>query len=71
MGFAFLLAFLVSVGMAAARAWRIAPARAAGPAAALVVWGTHSAIDWDWEMPALTLVAIVLAGMLVATGEAA
>ena len=70
-GFAFLLAFLVGVGMAAARAWRIAPARAAGPAAALVLWATHSAIDWDWEMPALTLVAIVLAGMLVATAEAA
>ena len=70
-GFVFLLAFLVGVGMAARHAWRIAPARTAGPAAALVVWATHSAIDWDWEMPALTLVAIVLAGMLVATGEAA
>jgi len=70
-GFAFLLMFLVGVGLAAARAWRVAPARAAGPAAALVVWATHSAIDWDWEMPALTLVAMVLAGMLVATGEAA
>jgi hypothetical protein len=70
-GFAFLLIFLVGVGMAAARAWRIAPARAAGPTAALVVWVTHSAVDWDWEMPALTLVAMVLAGMLVATGEAA
>jgi O-Antigen ligase len=70
-GFAFLLAFLVGIAMAAAQAWRVAPARTAGPAAALVVWATHSAIDWDWEMPALTLVAIVLAGMLVATGEAA
>jgi hypothetical protein len=70
-GFAFLLIFLVGVGMAAARAWRVAPARAAGPAAALVVWATHSAIDWDWEMPALTLVALVLAGMLVATAESA
>jgi len=70
-GFALLLVFLAGIAMAAARAWRVAPARAAGPAAALVVWATHSAIDWDWEMPALTLVAIVLAGMLVATGEVA
>jgi O-Antigen ligase len=70
-GFAFLLVLLVGVGTAAVRAWRIAPARAAGPAGALVVWATHSAVDWDWEMPALTLVAIVLAGMLVATAEAA
>jgi hypothetical protein len=70
-GFAFLLVFLGGVAAASARASRIAPARAAGPAGALVVWATHSAVDWDWEMPALTLVAIVLAGMLVATGEAA
>jgi O-antigen ligase len=70
-GFAFLSLFLAGVAIAAARAWRVAPARAAGPAAALVVWATHSAVDWDWEMPALTLLAIVLAGMLVATGEAA
>jgi hypothetical protein len=70
-GFAFLLAFMVGVGISAARAWRIAPARAAGPTAALVVWATHSAVDWDWEMPALTLVALVLAGMLVATAEVA
>jgi O-Antigen ligase len=70
-GLAFLLVFLAGVGLASARAWRIAPARAAGPTSALIVWATHSAVDWDWEMPALTLVAIVLAGMLVATAEVA
>ena len=39
---------------------------AAGPAAALAVWAVHSGVDWDWEMPAVTLVAIVLAGHALA-----
>jgi hypothetical protein len=30
------------------------------------VWTAHSAIDWDWEMPALTLVAALLAGIALA-----
>jgi hypothetical protein len=34
-----------------------------------VVWATHAALDWDWEMPALALVAIVLAGLVVAAAE--
>jgi hypothetical protein len=29
----------------------------------------HAGVDWDWEMPALTLVAVLLAGMLLAVGE--
>ena len=41
------------------------PALAAGPAAALAVWAVHSGVDWDWEMPALTLVAVVLAGAVL------
>jgi hypothetical protein len=70
-GFAFLVMFLAGVGVAAARAWRRDPVLAAGPVAALVVWGTHSAIDWDWEMPALTLIVLVLAGLLIAASERA
>jgi O-antigen ligase len=30
-------------------------------AAALVVYAVHGGLDWDWEMPALTLVALLLA----------
>lgn len=66
-GFAFLLMFLAGVAMAAARAWRAEP----GAVAALVVWAAHSAIDWDWQMPALTLIALVLAGLAIATSEEA
>jgi hypothetical protein len=42
---------------------------AAGPAAALGVWAVHSSVDWDWEMPALTLVAIVLAGGVLGAAQ--
>jgi hypothetical protein len=68
-GFACLAIFLAGVAIAAARAWRIDAARAAGPAAVLAVWATHSALDWDWQMPALTLVALVLAGLVVAIAD--
>ncbi len=45
---------------------RGAPALAAGPIAALVAYLAHAPLDWDWQMPAVTLVAIVLAGELLA-----
>jgi hypothetical protein len=61
-----LIAFLGGVGWAAARAWRADGAAAAGPLAGLVVYLSHSPLDWDWQMPALTAVALVLAGLLLA-----
>jgi O-antigen ligase len=68
-GFLCLAVFLAGVVLAARRAWQVDAARAAGPAAALVVALAHSALDWDWEMPALTLVMLALAGLLVAISE--
>jgi hypothetical protein len=35
----------------------------------LALWGTHSALDWDWQMPALTLAPLVLAGLTIASAE--
>jgi O-Antigen ligase len=64
-GLALLAATFTGVVLAARRALARAPALAAGPAAALVVWAAHVAVDWDWEMPAVTLLAIVLAGGLL------
>jgi hypothetical protein len=58
-----LLALLFGGIAAAAR--RALPALA-GSVAALAAWALHAGLDWDWEMPALTLVAIVLAGHLLA-----
>ena len=65
-GFALLCALLIAVALAARRVYAYDPGLAAGPIAGLALWTLHAAIDWDWEMPALTLVAIVLAGTLVA-----
>jgi hypothetical protein len=65
-GFAALMAFLGGVSAAARELWRRDPALATGPLAALVLWAAHAGIDWDWEMPALSLVALALAGALVA-----
>jgi O-Antigen ligase len=68
-GLALLLAFLWGVAQAAARAHRSRPTLAAGAIGGFVVWLVHSPLDWDWQMPALTIVAIVLAGLLVALAE--
>ena len=70
-GFAALVAFLLGVAAAARELWRRDPALATGPVAALVLWAAHAGIDWDWEMPALTMVALALAGALVAWSELA
>jgi O-antigen ligase len=65
-GVAALATLLGAVAVSARAVHRVDPVLAAGPAAALAVWAFHSAIDWDWEMPALTLSAVVLAGALLA-----
>ena len=68
-GLALLGAFLGGVGFAARRAHRVAPALAAGPLAGFVAYIAHAPLDWDWEMPAVTLIALVLAGSLLALAD--
>ncbi len=68
-GLALLAVFLASVGFVGRAAWRADRAAAAGPLAGAMVWFAHSWLDWDWQMPAVTLVAVLLAGMLIATAE--
>jgi O-Antigen ligase len=70
-GLAALLAFLGGVAAAARRLWRSDPGLAAGPSAAFAVWAAHAGLDWDWEMPAVTLVALALAAALLAWSERA
>jgi O-antigen ligase len=62
-------AFFFGVGWAGRDAHRLAPAAATGPIAGVAVWLAHSPLDWDWQMPALTLVAVILAGGLLAVAE--
>jgi hypothetical protein len=69
-GVALLLAFLGGIGWTALRALRSAPALAYGPIAALVTYFAHAPLDWDWEMPAVTIVAMVLGGGLIALAGA-
>ena len=68
-GLAFLLLAFGGVAAAARRASEVDPVLAAGPVAALALFAAHSAIDWDWEMPALTLPVAVLAGVVLAAGS--
>jgi hypothetical protein len=68
-GFAALALFAAGVAVSARRAVILDPAFAAGPAAALAAFAFHASIDWDWEMPALTLVAVGLAGALLAAAD--
>jgi hypothetical protein len=68
-GFVLLCILLAGVLLAVRKVLSADPALVAGPGAALVVWAVHAGVDWDWEMPALTLVAVTLAGMLLAQCE--
>ena len=70
-GLALLVTFLGGVVAAARRAIGSDRVLAAGPAAAGLVWALHAGVDWDWEMPALTGVAVLLAGILLGGCERA
>ena len=64
-GLAALAAFLAGIVLAARDALR----REAPPrrrVAALAVFALHAGLDWDWELPALALTALLLAARLVA-----
>ncbi len=69
LGLLALAALAASVALAARRGLRDDRGLALGPVAVLAAWAVHASIDWDWEMPALTLVAVLLAGLLIAAAE--
>ena len=72
-GMLLLLAFIGSVAIAARRSIAgkgvIRPAEAAAVTAAFAVWLGHASVDWDWEMPVLTGVPIVLSAALFQRGR--
>jgi hypothetical protein len=45
------------------------PELAAGPAAAFTVWFLHASIDWDWQLPAVSAVAVLAAAAILALSE--
>jgi hypothetical protein len=70
-GVALLLLFLGGIAAAAVRLYRLDPRAAAGPVAGAAAWAFHAALDWDWEMPAVSLTALLLAAAVVAWSEEA
>jgi hypothetical protein len=69
-GFFGLVLFAGGVAEAGRRALRRHPELAPGACAGAAVFGLHATIDWDWQIPAVTLPAVVLAGALIAMAEA-
>jgi hypothetical protein len=65
-GVVLLVTLLLGVTVAARRELVSGSTVAPGAIAALVVYLAHSPLDWDWQMPAVTLVAAVLSGTLLA-----
>ena len=69
-GLAALGLFLGGVAASAVSARAADPRLAAGLIAGTIVWLVHAGLDWDWEMPAVSLVALALMGALLATADA-
>ncbi len=68
-GLAALGLFIGAIAACVPRALRHDPVLVAGPVAALAAFAFHAGIDWDWELPALTLVAVLLAAVVVAAAD--
>src|SRR5439155_13258356 len=64
-------AFLIPAGIAGARVFRRPGGRvlAAGWIAASAVWLVHAGVDWDWEMPGVTLPFLALVGAALAQSD--
>jgi hypothetical protein len=61
--------FVGGLAVAARRALRQGAPLAPAASAVGVAWLLHATIDWDWQLPAVTLPALVLAGGLLAASE--
>jgi len=71
-GAVLLAAFLGGAAVATARVYRSGQwgrALATGWIAAGAVFLVHAGVDWDWEMPAVTLVFLAFAGAALAAAE--
>jgi O-antigen ligase len=68
-GLVLLLLFGGGVAAAFVRLHRQDPAAATGATAAFAAWAVHAGLDWDWEVPAATLPALLLAAAAIAWSE--
>jgi O-antigen ligase len=69
LGLVFLSLFVGGVAAAGREALRRRVPLAPGACAVCIMWLLHAAIDWDWQLTAVTLPALVLAGGLLAASE--
>jgi O-Antigen ligase len=69
-GVAFLAMFLGGLVAVARSALLADRAVATGPVAGCAAYIAHAPLDWDWQMPAVTLIALVLAGLLLGLDRA-
>lgn len=70
-GLAALAVFMGGLALSARRALAGGLRAAPGLAAVLAAWALQSGLDWLWEMPGVTLPALVAAATLLAGAEAA
>jgi hypothetical protein len=56
----------LTAGVAGTASARVSTVATVGPIAGLVTYLAHSPLDWDWQMPAVTLTATALAGAVIA-----
>ena len=72
-GLALLLAFVGSAiraaAIARARTDALSSGQSTAATAALAVWIAHAGVDWDWQVPALTGAALLLAASLYPGGR--
>ena len=66
LGLLALLLVFSGVILAAVRACSANRAAAAGPVAIMAAWALHAGLDWDWELPAVSLIALACAAYLCA-----
>jgi O-antigen ligase len=68
---AFVAATIVGVVATRRRPGALGPAAAAAVGAAWATWLVHAGIDWDWQMPALTLLALMAVATLLVRDDPA
>ena len=68
-GLAALSLLVAGVGIGVVRLHRLSPGAGAAAAGGLAAWSVHAMLDWAWEMPSVTLTALLLAAAAIAAGE--
>lgn len=66
-GLAALLLLIGGIAACVRSAWRADRRLIAGPAAGLIAFASHTAIDWDWQVPGVTLFALLLSAVAIAS----